>query len=131
LVHLVSLFSICNLVDTSMIKPRHPDDPFEPNPINSVVYIAGVVIQANIFLVNYRGHPFMTPLSSNKIFVRTLASMYLLAVLLTMGFVPAFVNSTFELVEIDPVRIQVLLYLMLDTVLVVILERVVRDTLKG
>lgn len=39
---------------------------FEPSLVNSLVFLIGTTLQVCTFVVNYRGDPFMVPLSKNK-----------------------------------------------------------------
>lgn len=55
-IHLFALVASTSLVEIEK-KQRKKDEEekFEPNLINSVVFLVGLAIQSNIFAVNYRG----------------------------------------------------------------------------
>lgn len=122
-VHLVCLFAVLSLCeryelyglnmastspDTLSVYAQHmyerqhhrrisvPDSAFQPNLLNSAVYILSVVIQTNNFVVNYRGDPFTLNLEDNKYLLRSVQFIYfIIAVLLSGVFDP--LNDLLEL----------------------------------
>merc|ERR1712146_545673 len=63
----------------SMVKPHLPenwapsiDGKFEPNLINSVVFLVTAVQQVTVFVVNYKGLPFMSGLLDNSFLIWSL-----------------------------------------------------------
>lgn len=58
--------------DPSMI----PDGPFNPNTLNTCTFLMSVLATVNTFAVNYRGEPFVEPLTKNKMLLRTLQVCY-------------------------------------------------------
>jgi cation-transporting ATPase 13A1 len=74
-----------------------PDSAFQPNLLNSAMYIIGVVIQTNNFVVNYRGEPFTQSLVDNKPLLRSVQLIYIvLFIALTEVFTP--LNDLLQLV---------------------------------
>ena len=73
------------------------DGDFQPNVINSCVFLIGLILQCNVFGANYRGDPFVTPLREHTALFRTLAFNYVLAFLLALELVPGL-GEIFELV---------------------------------
>jgi cation-transporting ATPase 13A1 len=51
-----------------------PDSDFEPNLVNTVSYMANMMIQVATFAVNYMGHPFNQSIRENKAFFYALTS---------------------------------------------------------
>lgn len=62
IVHLISLMITLKLCEQYMDSNEDPslsaDTKFQPNVINSAVYVLTVTMQVNNFVINYRGHPF-------------------------------------------------------------------------
>jgi len=102
-----------------------PDADFKPNGINTLVYTAGFVLQANVFAVNYRGYPFMTSFFANKRFSRMIFFMWGFAFLLASGFAPEILLNFFELVQLPNIHMPLSIILIIDTVLAFFWERVV------
>jgi len=123
LIHLATLFAVCRLVDPSAQEKIDPDAEFKPNQINTLVYITGFVLQANVFAVNYRGHPFMTPFIENKRFSRMIFLMWVIALVLASGLAPEFVLSMLELVVLPDIHTQLVMFLVADTVATFAWER--------
>jgi cation-transporting ATPase 13A1 len=100
------------------------DKKFQPNLLNSVVYIISLTLQVTTFLVNYRGHPFMESITENKpFFYSIMMSSFAVIGLVTRSF-PEF-NDQFEIVPI-PYELQktMLALLFLDVIGAFILDRV-------
>ncbi len=65
------------------------DGPFNPSPLNSVVFLVGMSVTVTTFGVNYVGEPFMQGLRDNKMLSRgILSSAILVFVLLSEAFEP-------------------------------------------
>jgi cation-transporting ATPase 13A1 len=62
IVNLISLMITLKLCEQYMDSNEDPslsaDTKFQPNVINSAVYVLTVTMQVNNFVINYRGHPF-------------------------------------------------------------------------
>lgn len=73
-----------------------PDSKFQPNLLNSAIYILSIVIQTNNFVINYRGAPFTQNLTDNKYLFRSVQVIYfVIFVLLSDCFEP--LNDLLEL----------------------------------
>ncbi|CBZ50641.1 putative cation-transporting ATPase [Neospora caninum Liverpool] len=97
--HTYTLYSAWDLAKAFRAPDYTPnlDGHFEPNLVNSVVFLLIASMHASTFLSNYEGAPFMVPLVENRPLVVTLG--FLIATLLTLVFelVPSL-NETLSLV---------------------------------
>lgn len=149
-VHLMTLIACTSLVEmgdsaesslndvnanltTANSTALDPDAAFSPNALNTAVYICGYVLQANVFAVNYRGDPFMTPFWANKKFSRILVFMWGTAFFLASGLAPSFVLGLLELVVLPSNVIPLFIGILLaDTLISLGWEKfIVRDVLGG
>lgn len=62
-----------------------PDSDFEPNIMNSVIFILSCTIQLNNFVVNYRGYPFIEDMTSNKYLLSIVLVIYCTIITLVTG----------------------------------------------
>ena len=68
LVHLASLIATLLLCESSVASDDSTltvDGKFQPNVINSAMFLLSAVMQVNNFVVNYRGHPFTQSIQEN------------------------------------------------------------------
>jgi len=91
-VHFGSLYF---LVEMAMkADPREPgtfpdlEKEFEPNLLNSTVYMISMSLQVATFAINYRGHPYMESMRENKALLYSLVSTGSFIVLLALGWSP-------------------------------------------
>ena len=70
---------------------------FEPNILNSVVYLIDMGMQVSTFAVNYRGEPFMQSLWSHKPLRNCLLITFVVVLTLTAHLMPEL-NQWFQLV---------------------------------
>ncbi|KAF2904876.1 hypothetical protein ILUMI_01293 [Ignelater luminosus] len=73
------------------------DEPFEPNIINSTVYIISMALQIATFAINYRGYPFMESLRQNRALLYSIIGSGSVVLALTLGIVPEL-SAQFELI---------------------------------
>ncbi|XP_073824966.1 endoplasmic reticulum transmembrane helix translocase-like [Musca autumnalis] len=97
---------------------------FEPNIINSTVYIICLALQVSTFAVNYKGHPFMESLRENRLLLYSILISTGLVFMLALGLSPELTN-TFEIVDFPSDFRQILLYVLLaDTIVAYLLDKV-------
>lgn len=104
---LVHFSSLVYLVQQSSLRlpPRESPFPdlekeFEPNLLNSTVYIISMALQVSTIAVNYRGHPFMESLRENRILLYSLVGTGSFILGLALGVMPD-INKEFSIVEFD------------------------------
>ncbi|EDV27584.1 uncharacterized protein TRIADDRAFT_20897 [Trichoplax adhaerens] len=93
----------------ALVPPREEkfvnlDAKFEPNLINSVVYLISITLQISTFAVNHRGHPFMASLTENKPLLYSILLSSTVIGLIAVGLAPEL-SYQFEIVEI-PVELR-------------------------
>ncbi|XP_065358266.1 endoplasmic reticulum transmembrane helix translocase [Calliphora vicina] len=97
---------------------------FEPNIINSTVYIICLALQVSTFAVNYKGHPFMESLRENRLLLYSILVSTGLVVMLALGLSSDLTN-TFEIVDFPSDFRQILIYVLLaDTIAAFVVDRV-------
>uniref|UniRef100_A0A0P4W6M4 Cation-transporting P-type ATPase C-terminal domain-containing protein n=1 Tax=Scylla olivacea TaxID=85551 RepID=A0A0P4W6M4_SCYOL len=95
---LVYLVSVANDISPKRSGAVELEKEFEPNLINSTVYIISLSLQISTFAINYRGRPFMESLKDNKPLLYCLICAFSLVICLTVGVVPEF-SRQFEIIE--------------------------------
>ncbi|CAG0878478.1 unnamed protein product [Darwinula stevensoni] len=107
LVHFVSLIY---LVQAALARsPEKPEKEsvdahegeFQPNLLNSTVYIISMSLQVATFAINYRGNPFMESLTANKALFYSLLNSGFFIFALVFNIIPEL-SSHFEVVEFTP-----------------------------
>eukprot|EP01147_Barroeca_monosierra_P010353 gene10353-2488_t len=95
----------CMILAVSMSKPHLPagwepniTGKFESNLINSVVFLIECVQQVCVFVVNYKGQPFMSSITTNSFLLYSVAICGVGAFLAASNLFPQF-NTILELVE--------------------------------
>ncbi|XP_039268965.2 endoplasmic reticulum transmembrane helix translocase-like [Styela clava] len=107
-------------------EPIDLEADFEPNLLNSTVYIISLAMQINTFAINYRGHPFMESLFENKALLYSLVGSGTFLICLVTGAMPD-VNAQFQITEIDPeFRMLILQVVGADFVCAFLVDRVMR-----
>lgn len=90
-----------DILDPSM----HPDGPFRPNVINTMMFLLSVMMQINTFVVNYSGLPFMQSFWQHQLLSRSALIAY--GILgMTLFQVHPSLNEMFELVPLPNQEIQ-------------------------
>ncbi|XP_049849224.1 uncharacterized protein LOC126318274 [Schistocerca gregaria] len=108
-IHLISLIFVVSQSQT-IPKPA-PDAAFEPNLVNSSVFLISSSQQLMTFLINYQGYPFMQSIYENKTFFYTIICMASIIIISATQLIPEF-NTSFELVPFTP-RFSIMLILMI------------------
>eukprot|EP00249_Psilotum_nudum_P024663 c29252_g1_i1 orf=394-4089(+) len=73
-IHITFLISVTMAAGKYMPEECiEPDSDFQPNLVNTVSYMANMMIQVATFAVNYMGHPFNQSIRENKPFLYALA----------------------------------------------------------
>jgi cation-transporting ATPase 13A1 len=87
-IHLASLWATLRLCQ-QYISPDDStlamDGKFQPNVINSAMFLLSVAMQINNFVVNYRGHPFTQSIQDNYLLWRSVQAIYLALLVLAGG----------------------------------------------
>lgn len=97
---------------------------FEPNLLNSTVYIISMALQVSTIAVNYRGHPFMESLKENRALLYSLIGTGSFILSLVLGFMPE-INQEFGIVDFDPEYRNLLAGVLLaDFVLAFVVDRI-------
>jgi len=88
LVHLASLIAVVLLCEKYILEDEFsmsPDGKFQPNVVNSAVYLLSAVMQVNNFVVNYRGHPFTQSITENIMLWRSIQVLYVVLLIVAGG----------------------------------------------
>ncbi|OUC41452.1 hypothetical protein D917_03348 [Trichinella nativa] len=99
LAYLVSLTHQINFKNN--VEKANLEQKFQPNLLNSLVYLMSIMFQTCNFAINYRGHPFMESLVENRALLYTLLSAGATVVILTAGLAPDMAEQC-ELVQLPP-----------------------------
>ncbi|KRX49113.1 putative cation-transporting ATPase 13A1 [Trichinella murrelli] len=83
------------------VEKANLEQKFQPNLLNSLVYLMSIMFQTCNFAINYRGHPFMESLVENRALLYTLLSAGATVVILTAGLAPDMAEQC-ELVQLPP-----------------------------
>ncbi|GJQ67243.1 hypothetical protein Trydic_g8148 [Trypoxylus dichotomus] len=81
-----------------LMTEEEEDELFEPNIINSTVYIISMALQIATFAINYRGHPYMESLLQNKALLYSIIGSSGTVLALTLGLVPELAQQ-FEIID--------------------------------
>lgn len=83
-IHITFLIAMTKAAEEFMPEECiEPDSDFEPNLVNTVSYMANMMIQVATFAVNYMGHPFNQSIRENKAFFYALTSAAIFFTLIT------------------------------------------------
>ncbi|OQR83461.1 P-type ATPase (P-ATPase) Superfamily [Achlya hypogyna] len=129
-VHLLSLVvalaAAAPLVDFND-PALHADATFQPNALNTIMFLLATLMQINTFVANYKGRPFMQSFHENKLLSRCAYVSYAVVGLLVVDAVPRL-GASLELVPLPTREVQftVLAIMLLDTVAVLALEHLIQ-----
>ncbi|XP_065647295.1 endoplasmic reticulum transmembrane helix translocase isoform X2 [Hydra vulgaris] len=128
-VHFSSLYFVVN--EAYVFSPKKEEyvdleKKFEPNVINSVVYIISMSMQLSTFAINYKGRPFMEDLVENRpLFYSLCVSAGSLFILL-MGWIPDISNQ-FQIVDLpEQFRMTFCRVVIIDLVSAWLVDRILR-----
>lgn len=80
------------------MTPEEKEAEFEPNIINSTVYLICMGLQVSTFAVNYKGHPFMESLRENRLLLYSILASSSVVLCLALNLVPD-VQSAFQIID--------------------------------
>ncbi|CAM9266079.1 unnamed protein product [Choristocarpus tenellus] len=125
--HLVCMVYVVSLSKEHLPEGYEPDldGDFQPNMINSVVFLVGAVQQVSVFVVNLKGRPFMGGLSQNKPLLYSLAATFALTFMSASETIPRL-NKWLQLEPFpdDSFRNTILAMLGLDIVAAFLWDRI-------
>merc|ERR1719290_438898 len=125
----VHLSCLVYLVQQAYLREPREEFPdlekeFEPNLLNSTVYIISMFLQVLTFGINYRGHPFMESLTENRNLLYSLAGAGGFVVMLALGWLPEF-SEQFSIIDFtDEYRSVLLQVLAVDASAAYVIDRV-------
>jgi cation-transporting ATPase 13A1 len=84
---LIVTLTLCEkyMVDKSDDPSMGADGKFQPNIINSAIFLLSSTMQINNFVVNYRGHPFTQSIQENTYLYRSIIGVYVSLLILCGG----------------------------------------------
>ncbi|XP_030752432.1 manganese-transporting ATPase 13A1 [Sitophilus oryzae] len=106
------------------LTPEEEDELFQPNIINSTVYIISMALQIATFAINYRGNPYMESLLQNKALLYSILGSSSVVLALTLGIMPDL-SAQFEIIEFpEDFKYVLLLVLFADFLFSFLVDRV-------
>lgn len=87
------------------------EEEFEPNIVNSTVYIISMALQIATFAINYRGNPYMESLLNNKALLYSIVASASVVLALAAGVMPELAIQ-FEIIDF-PSEFRIILLLVL------------------
>ena len=117
-IHLTAMLVTVHYFGPYMEKDINLDGQFQPNVINSVMFLLTWAMQTTTFAVNYHGEPFMVSLGNNTNLYRGLMVSYAVAFAGALEFIPD-INEMLQLVPLPSADLQMVLVtvLVVDTAL--------------
>jgi len=88
IVHFGSLLAVLYICEQYVDKndfSLSPDGKFQPNVVNSAVFLLSALMQVNNFVINYRGHPFTQSIFENLYLWRSVQVLYALLLIVAGG----------------------------------------------
>ncbi|CRL01594.1 CLUMA_CG014432, isoform A [Clunio marinus] len=99
------------------MTPEDKEAEFEPNIINSTVYLICMGLQVSTFAVNYKGHPFMESLRENRLLLYSIVASSSVVLCLALNLIPD-VQSAFQIIDFPNDFRKILIFVLLaDTFL--------------
>lgn len=80
------------------MTPEDKVAEFEPNIINSTVYLICMGLQVSTFAVNYKGHPFMESLRENRLLMYSILASSGVVLCLALNLIPD-IQSAFQIID--------------------------------
>ncbi|OMH79691.1 Manganese-transporting ATPase 4 [Zancudomyces culisetae] len=130
-VHIFALVFVTMKVNASQaqdsdLTPIDLDSPFEPNLLNTAMYLLSLSQQISTFAINYQGHPFRESIRENTYLFRGLASVGMLVIVCATEMFPSL-NVMLKLVDMPEIfRNQLVFTILLDFAGAYLIERVCR-----
>ncbi|EGG16574.1 putative cation-transporting ATPase [Cavenderia fasciculata] len=125
--HLACLIFIVREADIRTSDANRPkiDSTFEPNLVNSAVFLISNAMQVATFAVNYKGHPFMQSLRENRPLLYCLSAVWGLGAILSLEIMPDL-NQYMELIPFPDDTFRNLMFgtIVVDLVGAFIIEKV-------
>lgn len=106
-VHLLALVASMHIVQPFLPPNFTPvvADEFSPSLLNSIVFLLSIAQQLSVYVLNYKGRPFMEGLRDNKMLMNVLILAAVILAVFTMEIFPAF-NEAAELVPWPTPKVQ-------------------------
>jgi cation-transporting ATPase 13A1 len=116
-VHLTSLVAMIRLCEHYSPQSEDAinlsvDGKFQPNLVNSAMFLLGAVIQLNNFVVNYRGQPFTQGISENAMLWNSVRVLYLCIAVLASNILEPL-NDLLQMAPFPPNAPEIKSYLAL------------------
>lgn len=80
------------------MTPEEKEAEFEPNIINSTVFLICMGLQVSTFAVNYKGHPFMESLRENTLLLYSIMVSSGVVLCLALNIIPYF-QDLFQIID--------------------------------
>lgn len=102
------------------------DAAFRPSVMNTVVFLLSIAQQVSVFMVNYKGRPFMQSMVDNRMLLNSLLAVSGIVVLCTLEFSP----DLNEFMELTPwpdstVQTSVAMCILLDFILALVWDKLI------
>ncbi|KAL1491663.1 hypothetical protein ABEB36_012225 [Hypothenemus hampei] len=116
--------SISRTMPTLKLTEDEEDELFEPNLINSTVFVISMALQLATFAINYRGRPFMESLMENRWLLYSILFSGAVVFILTLGIMPEL-SAQFEIIEFpEDFKYVLVLVLLADFVCAYLVDRI-------
>ena len=82
-----------------------PDAEFQPNVLNTVVFLLENILQLFVFLVNYQGHPYMQSIRENRMLYYGFIAAFVFMFALSFEIIPP-INRMMDLVPLPNWKVE-------------------------